>query len=506
MMKTYYIPTTILNLGNILSTDSISPAKFYEVRNFGNPHWTKIKENELNNAILLYSTPFSFSCPKGDTENRPMLIQVTIEESLPINEEGICLCDHTIYFDWNTHFIFFSSKDREIAISLCQIGDTSKLLRLYQEKRMVVRNGFMSLKSLPQCNEIPLNEDSIRTDFRINKIKGFLYGYYIGAYLSLKRERVGALRICYEFYARFSSIYSANIYYEEAKNSWGDDTLKIAKEFIDKEEKKATEERILLKPDEEEISVRDLQIVGISTKILDDVEKKLMIYWTNEVLMKDWGRNVNSAKRELLDEITDETKTILAEDWASSYQRAFLNDLRHHIAGEAFHHTINNDLYSSLSIFILKGDDWKDMLELMRKYEMYDYRIAFGFYGAFWGYGSLLHSFTDLLIDQDKKYVKRVYDEFYKLISGKPIPKIMEIDKDISIREKVISAWNKLSPKNKEDLKYYRKMEETLQEVENEPSINISLFLQRLKKKDGWKKSNRIKEFESILVGNLFNK
>ena len=49
-------------------------------------------------------------------------------------------------------------------------------------------------------------------------------------------------------------------------------------------------------------------------------------------------------------------------------------------------------------------------------------------------------------------------------------------------------------------------MEETLQEVENEPSINISLFLQRLKKKDGWKKSNRIKEFESILVGNLFNK
>ena len=293
---------------------------------------------------------------------------------------------------------------------------------------------------------------------------------------------------------------------EEAKNSWGGDTLKIAKEFIDKEEKKATEERILLKPDEEEISVRDLQIVGISTKILDDVEKKLMIYWTNEVLMKDWGRNVNSAKRELLDEITDETKTILAEDWASSYQRAFLNDLRHHIAGEAFHHTINNDLYSSLSIFILKGDDWKDMLELMRKYEMYDYRIAFGFYGAFWGYGSLLHSFTDLLTVQDKEYVKRVYDEFYKLIFGKPIPKIMEIDKDISIREKVISAWNKLSPKNKEDLKYYRKMEETLQEVENEPSINISLFLQRLKKKDGWKKSNRIKEFESILVGNLFNK
>lgn len=247
MMNTYYIPTTILNLGNILSTDSISPAKFYEVRNFGNPHWTKIKENELNNAILLYSTPFSFSCPKGDTENRPMLIQVTIEESLPINEEGICLCDHTIYFDWNTHFIFFSSKDREIAISLCQIGDTSKLLRLYQHKRMVVRNGFMSLKSLPQCNEIPLNEDSIRTDFRINKIKGFLYGYYIGAYLSLKRERVGALRICYEFYARFSSIYSANIYYKEAKNSWGGDTLKIAKEFIDKEEKKATEERILIK-------------------------------------------------------------------------------------------------------------------------------------------------------------------------------------------------------------------------------------------------------------------
>ena len=288
--------------------------------------------------------------------------------------------------------------------------------------------------------------------------------------------------------------------------------LKIAKEFIDKEEKRAAEERIILKPEDEEISVCDLQIVDISTENLDNMEKKLMINWTNEVLMKDWGRNVNSAKRELLDELTDKTKTFFEKDWISSYQRAFLNDLRHHIAGETFHHTFNNDLFSSLSIFILKGDDWKDMLELMRKHEMYDYRIAFGLYGAFWGYGSLLHGFTDLLIEQEKEYVKRVYDEFYKLIFGKPMPMIVAIDEGkasintISFRENVLSAWNKLSPEHKKDLKMKKTIEETLLEVENEASINISLFLQKLKKKKGWKKGNRIKEFESILVGDLFNK
>ncbi len=109
MMK-YYIPTTILNLGNILSTDSISPAIFYEKRNFGNPHWYKIEENKLDNALLLYSTPFIFTRSKGEKEDRAMLIQVMVEEEFPEMEKGVFICNHTIYFDWNTYFIFFLKK------------------------------------------------------------------------------------------------------------------------------------------------------------------------------------------------------------------------------------------------------------------------------------------------------------------------------------------------------------------------------------------------------------
>lgn len=506
MMK-YYIPTTILNLGNILSTDSISPAIFYEKRNFGNPHWYKIEENKLDNALLLYSTPFIFTRSKGEKEDRAMLIQVMVEEEFPEMEKGVFICNHTIYFDWNTYFIFFSEEDREVAISLCQIGDTSKLLRLYQQKRMIVKNNYPKLSSLPQCKEIPLNEDNISKDFRINKIKGFLYGYYIGAYLSIPPQRIGALRVCHEIYARLSSLYSAN----KIKRSWTNDSdniLMIVSEFRNKEEERANKEKVHLEPMSKEIIVDDLQITEISNNyIREDLEKILLKDWINKVLMKNWKRNVNSVKKDLLDEITDETKMFLLETWDTSYQRAFLNDLRHHIAGEPFQHKLKNDLYSSLAVFILKGDDWEDMMELMRKHEIYDYRIALGLYGAFWGFGSLLHNFTDNLLQQDKEYVKRVYEDFYRLIFGRPIPIIKEEDasNNKSLRDVVLSVWKQTTESQKDPSKYYMGIIETLEEMERKSLSDVNIFIQRLKNKKYWKKGKRIKEFESLLMGDLFN-
>ena len=222
--------------------------------------------------------------------------------------------------------------------------------------------------------------------------------------------------------------------------------------------------------------------------------------WINNIFVKEWPKNVNVAKRVLLEDITDKSIEVLKDSWAESYSREFLNDLRHYIAGESFHHKFTNDLYSSLAIFILRGDDWKDMLGLMRKFDMYDYRMAFAFYGVFWGFASLLHNFTKMILEQEnKEYVKKIYDEFYHLIFGKPIAPIEKTTK--SPRERILFAHERM-PKDLLNKKANKSFEDAFKEWEINNNQDTETFIKILKNQSLWKKGDRIKEFVSLLDGN----
>ena len=143
----YYIPTSLLNLSNILSTDSISPSAFYRERNFGSPHWRKINEKESENIIILYSNLFFFTLESGGQENRPMFIAIESEDDFIKIGDGVFACNHTLYFDWNTYFIFLSEGDLKVANSLAQISDSAKMYCLYRGKRMIVEQSLNNLQS-----------------------------------------------------------------------------------------------------------------------------------------------------------------------------------------------------------------------------------------------------------------------------------------------------------------------------------------------------------------------
>ena len=146
-MKVYF-PTTILNIGEILATDSISPASFYKNRGFGSPHWYNVVEGGTGNVLFLYRKCFRFFRPESDLEDRAMFVCMEIYEDLPMLQDGILYSDHTLYFDWNTRFLFFSEEDRRISISLSQIIESTKMLGLYREKRMDL------LQNTREANEI----------------------------------------------------------------------------------------------------------------------------------------------------------------------------------------------------------------------------------------------------------------------------------------------------------------------------------------------------------------
>ena len=182
----YYIPTSSSNFNNILSTEYISPKAFYEKRGFGYARWFTIEENNIDRVILLYDSPHNFERPVSDIEDHPMLIEIDTDDEYPQISNGIFYSDKTIYLNpWQTKFFFFSDKVKKTVMSLSDSSLETKLIRLY-ERNMYVKQ-FEGKYSIIQ-DTAPIQtgdiDKFIEEDYITNKMKGLLYGYYIGANLS----------------------------------------------------------------------------------------------------------------------------------------------------------------------------------------------------------------------------------------------------------------------------------------------------------------------------------
>ena len=210
-MKIYYIPTSTLNFNNIFSTESISPKSFYEKRGFGYGRWQSVEENNFEDIIVLYDKPHVFSRPKSDLEDHPMLIEIKTDESFDKIQEGVYKSERTIYLDpWNTRIIFFSEDDKRIALINSESSGETKMIRLY-EKKLEIENNYKGM--FPVINEnfdrnSSQKENLINEDRKINKLKGLLYGYYIGAFLSSSADKVEKMSILIDINNIFNSILS----------------------------------------------------------------------------------------------------------------------------------------------------------------------------------------------------------------------------------------------------------------------------------------------------------
>ena len=212
MTNKYYIPTSTLNFNNILSSESISPKAFYEKRNFGYSRWTVIPENNLENAITLYDSLCYFERPQSDLEDHALLVEVELEENdvKPLGE-GVFYCDKTIYLTpSSTRFIFFSERVKKIALSISNGSLETKMIRLYFNSICFVNQPTKSYLVKATDNvQIELNDEEIKKDFQTNKMKGLLYGYYIGSALSTTKENVKRLSCLFEIQNIFSAIRSS---------------------------------------------------------------------------------------------------------------------------------------------------------------------------------------------------------------------------------------------------------------------------------------------------------
>ena len=482
----YYIPTSSSNFNNILSTESISPKAFYEKRGFGYARWFTIEENNIDRVILLYDSPHNFERPVSDIEDHPMLIEIDTDDEYPQISNGIFYSDKTIYLNpWQTKFFFFSDKVKKTVMSLSDSSLETKLIRLY-ERNMYVKQ-FEGKYSIIQ-DTAPIQtgdiDKFIEEDYITNKMKGLLYGYYIGANLSSSKEQILKLDSLREIQNIFSSVISSYdripsstqnirlnalfdiiehqqpIYVDLQKelrnkelvekvlnilqhhgyiirtidrnklikglqsDSVNNPSMNWVKREIAKTNSIADTHRVLLKPDDEEIIVSSNDRV-ISQKTIDnELMRNLFVNWTNSVLCsRSFNGKINSINEPLSDEITRSAKEVIGlSDWDNSYIRAYLNQLRRHVRGEEFHQPWDNGVLSSMAAVLLKGDDWEQLLHFMQSKGMYDYRLAFAIYGILNGFANLTRDFTDLLLNQESSYLAEVYREMHGQLHGKSIP------------------------------------------------------------------------------------
>ena len=186
MQKKLYIPTSTLNFNNIISSESISPYSFYDLRGYGFRRFVKVDLNNLDNAILLYENFPIFEIEDEELENYPMVIEVYVDSccvKLEKVKEGVYACTETIYLNpFDTRILFESYQELVKTKSKAEPSIEAKLTKLYDGCYSLIDNSIVKKSyTIEAIMDAELNLDALNKDIRINKLKGFLYSYIIAA-------------------------------------------------------------------------------------------------------------------------------------------------------------------------------------------------------------------------------------------------------------------------------------------------------------------------------------
>lgn len=204
-----YIATTTLNFDAIVSTESISPASFYQLRRFGiSLFYDKASLMKPNSILLTDVFPY-FSINRDEVAHRPMVIEID-DSNYPgmfnkvkdNNGYSVYQTGQTIYLSpLSSVFYFYSEGDKRATLSKAESILESKY-RLYDAlgalKVFDSRNAYVKLgpDAFNQINDFAVPESSsIKEDIVVNKAKGFIVSYMIGASLSMTKESARLQRL-----------------------------------------------------------------------------------------------------------------------------------------------------------------------------------------------------------------------------------------------------------------------------------------------------------------------
>ncbi|MBR3022213.1 MAG: hypothetical protein IKH59_07615 [Bacteroidaceae bacterium] len=210
-----FIPTCTLNFNNIFSTESISPKAFYQRRGFGNKRFYPVEANSLDVVVLLYSKYPRYNVEDSELENYPMVIEIESDDypagiiTKQNTHSGVevYVSASTIYLNpFHTKIYFNSYAERQGVLTKAAQSLENKFEKLYGANLVVkpqTKRGFFDnakyLFSKNDCDEfewdssyLPTEIDAdisnIELDRKIDRIRGFVYCYLIGANMTVSSD------------------------------------------------------------------------------------------------------------------------------------------------------------------------------------------------------------------------------------------------------------------------------------------------------------------------------
>ena len=224
-MLYYPLSSKEFTFENIFSSESISPPIFYSLRNYGIGYFHIIPNTNLNNTIVLYSSPPVYTIENGIK----FLLQIDERSldmaSLTIIDENVFEYRKTIYLNKsNFKILFFSEKEAKISILKSKSSLPTKNLDKYLENFLIVPE--------TNCRQFEINLVEINKsiaeikfytaiDKKINHFKGLIYGMAVGIYDKSTRDGIPfkkALREVTNLFAEFKSRISNNDSPKKLKN------------------------------------------------------------------------------------------------------------------------------------------------------------------------------------------------------------------------------------------------------------------------------------------------
>ncbi len=205
----YFVLTPVTNLGNLLSTESISPAALYETRNYGFRFFDQ-REDDVEGAIRMYAE----LPPQPTDEEGRLFMALELDETLvrmaQMGEDGTLWTAETIRFTPSScRFVFYSEGDLRESFNAVHRSIEAKFASSYRAGARAASpqdEGQMSFDGLALRGTPPegLHMEDVARFERLDRMKGAIFGYCLGFCYSLPRDK-GVQDMCDE-YVRFWEI------------------------------------------------------------------------------------------------------------------------------------------------------------------------------------------------------------------------------------------------------------------------------------------------------------
>lgn len=260
-----YIPTTSINADSILSCECVAPAAVCRIRNFGYQNFESLPElRHFENVTLAFSKVPVFYINDQLRENYPMVVEIEIKED-DINNAGFvklksvegvdiyATANPILITPTNARLLFFKTEHLDYTYHNCSDSAKCKLLDFFSRCFSDVRREVIgsSIASYVKDLQVPnLQLEYSENDY--NRVKGFIWGFGLGAFVSMAPEIAGLLKIQKRIYDIISSTkndgyipqnlkaelesldkeYSTlDPFHAEAKTLWNDYLTKVCDSF-----------------------------------------------------------------------------------------------------------------------------------------------------------------------------------------------------------------------------------------------------------------------------------